>query len=216
MRALCERRPILFMAAYAVFYLLVFFALEQRSSAPLVWVHCRLDDFIPFCKYAVIPYFAWFLWIPFTLLYFLRHAPRAEFARLCLPLFGGMTVALMIYIIVPTGLALRPYYVYGSDIFARAVRLLYHVDTSTNVCPSIHVFNSVTLAMAYCRSPQFARAGTRWVRTAAVALCAAIVLSTVLLRQHSVIDVLMGMLLAFVIDYAAGVRERAPYPLRQA
>lgn len=213
MRSWCERRPLLFMAAFFIFYLLVFFLLEQRNAAPLVWVHCRLDDYIPFCKYAIVPYCMWFVWIPFTLFYFLLRAPRAEFSRLCLPLFGGMTLALVIYTLVPTGLDLRPYRVYGTDFFAYAVRLLYAVDTDTNVCPSIHVFNSVTLAMAYCRSPQFQRPGRRWVRAAAVALCAAIVASTMLLRQHSVIDVLFGLLLALVLDYIAGTRERAPLPL---
>lgn len=208
----CQRRPLSFMAAYMVFYLLAFFALEERSTGHMVWVHCRLDDLIPFCKYAIVPYIAWFVWIPFTLFYFLHRMPRAEFARLCVPLFAGMTAALVCYTLVPTALYLRPYRVYGSDIFARTVRLLYSIDTSTNVCPSIHVYNSVTLALAYCRSPHFMQNGRRWVRAAAVALCAAIMLSTVLLRQHSVIDVLLGTLLALVIDRMATARERRPLP----
>lgn len=89
---------------------------------PDVLVHCHLDDLIPFCKYAIVPYFAWFLWIPFTLFYLLWKAPRADFWRLCLPLFAGMTIALACYVILPTGLDLRPYRVYGSDLFAQAVR----------------------------------------------------------------------------------------------
>lgn len=210
LRSWCERRPLLFMAAFFAFYLLAFFVLEQRSAGPLVWVHCRLDDLIPFCKYAIVPYCLWFVWIPFTLFYFLLCMPRAEFSRLCLPLFAGMTAALVFYALVPTGLDLRPYRVSGTDVFARAVRLLYSVDTATNVCPSIHVYNSVTLALAYCRSPHFERASLRWVRPAAVGLCSAIVLSTVLLRQHSVIDVLLGALMAFAIDRAAANREPMP------
>ena len=35
-----------------------------------------------------------------------------------------MTIALACYVILPTGLDLRPYRVYGSDIFAQAVRML--------------------------------------------------------------------------------------------
>lgn len=210
MRNWCERRSVSFMAAYCVFYLMAFFALECRNAVPVVWVHCKLDDLISFCKYAIVPYCMWFLWIPFTLLYFLRRAPRAEFSRLCLPLFAGMTASLVLYMLVPTGLYLRPRYVAGSDIFAWAVRLLYSVDTSTNVCPSIHVFNSVTLTLAYLRSPQFEREGRRWVRKAAVALCVAIVLSTLLLRQHSVIDAFMGVVLALVIDKAAAYNRGEP------
>ena len=195
------RHPIGFMALYFLLYLSAFNFLETQISMPRVLlVHCRLDDLIPFCKYAIVPYFAWFAWIPFTLFYLLWKAPREDFWRLCLPLFSGMTIALACYVVVPTGLDLRPYWVPGSDIFARAVRMLYRTDTATNVCPSIHVFNSVTLMMAYYRSHIFETPGRRWMRPASAVLCVSIIASTVLLKQHSCIDVLLGILLAMVLD----------------
>ena len=215
MRSWFSRHPIWFMAFYLVFYLSVFHWLEVNITVPEVWVHCRLDDLIPFCKYAVIPYFAWFVWIPFTLFYLLWKAPRADFWRLCLPLFAGMTIALAVYVVVPNGLDLRPYRVYGSDFFARTVRQLYATDTATNVCPSIHVFNSVTLMMAYYRSRIFDEPCRRWMRPAAAVLCVSIIASTVLLKQHSCIDVVLGILLALVLDSAASSLERSEYRLLQ-
>ena len=215
MRSWFSRHPIWFMAFYLVFYLSVFHWLEVNITVPEVWVHCRLDDLIPFCKYAVIPYFAWFVWIPFTLFYLLWKAPRADFWRLCLPLFAGMTIALAVYVVVPNGLDLRPYRVYGSDFFARTVRQLYTTDTATNVCPSIHVFNSVTLTMAYYRSRIFDEPRRRWMRPAAAVLCVSIIASTVLLKQHSCIDVVLGILLALVLDSAASSLERSEYRLPQ-
>ena len=118
------------MALYSIFYLSVFHHLEANVPLRSILVHCRLDDLIPFCKYAVIPYFAWFVWIPFTLFYLLWKAPREDFWRLCLPLFSGMTIALACYAVLPTALDLRPYWVPGSDIFARVVRFLYRTDTA--------------------------------------------------------------------------------------
>ena len=123
---------------------------------------------------------------PFTLFYLLWKAPRADFWRLCLPLFAGMTIALACYVILPTGLDLRPY-----------------------VCPSIHVFNSVTLMMAYYRSRIFEMPGRRWMRPASAVLCVSIIASTVLLKQHSCIDVLLGILLAMVLDTAMTALERS-------
>ena len=195
------RHPIGFMALYFLLYLSAFNFLETQISMPRVLlVHCRLDDLIPFCKYAILPYFAWFAWIPFTLFYLLWKAPREDFWRLCLPLFGGMTIALACYVILPTGLDLRPYYVPGTDLFARAVRMLYRTDTATNVCPSIPVFNSVTLMLAYHRCRLFEEPRRRWMRPAADVLCFSIVCSTMLLKQHSCIDVVLGALLALVLD----------------
>ena len=158
MRSWFARHPISFMALYTVFYLTAFHWLEVNITVPAIWVHCQLDDVIPFCKYAIVPYFAWFAWIPFTLFYLLRHGERSDFWRVCLCLFTGMTIALSCYVLLPTGLALRPYRVYGSDIFARLVRMLYAVDSSKNVCPSIHVLNTVTL-MIGSPEPLLRRAG---------------------------------------------------------
>ena len=215
MRNWFSRHPIWFMAFYLVFYLSVFHWLEVNITVPEVWVHCHLDDLIPFCKYAVIPYLAWFIWIPFTLFYLLWKAPRADFWRLCLPLFAGMTIALAVYVILPNGLDLRPYRVYGSDIFARIVRQLYSTDTATHVCPSIHVFNSVTLMMAFYRSRFFEEPRRRWMRPASAVLCLSIIASTVLLKQHSCIDVVMGILLAMAVDSAASSLERSEYRILQ-
>ena len=214
-RSWLARHPVGFMALYSIFYLSVFHYLEANVPLRSILVHCRLDDLIPFCKYAVIPYFAWFLWIPFTLFYLLWKAPRADFWRLCLPLFAGMTIALAVYVILPNGLDLRPYRVYGSDIFARIVRQLYSTDTATNVCPSIHVFNSVTLMMAYYRSRIFEDPRRRWMRPASAVLCLSIIASTVLLKQHSCIDVVMGILLAMAVDSAASSLERSEYRILQ-
>lgn len=209
MRSWIARHPISFMALYTVFYLTAFHWLEVNITVPAIWVHCRLDDVIPFCKYAIVPYFAWFAWIPFTLFYLLRHGERSDFWRVCLCLFAGMTIALSCYVLLPTGLALRPYRVYGSDIFARLVRMLYAVDSSKNVCPSIHVLNTVTLMIGYRRSRCFDEPGRRWMRPAANVLGMAIILSTMLLKQHSCIDVVLGAALAFALDAAASSLERS-------
>ena len=208
-RSWLARHPIGFMALYTIFYLSVFHSLEANVPLRSILVHCRLDDLIPFCKYAVIPYFAWFVWIPFTLFYLLWKAPREDFWRLCLPLFSGMTIALACYAVLPTALDLRPYWVPGSDVFAQTVRFLYRTDTATNVCPSIHVFNSVTLLLAYYRSRIFDAPRRRWMRPAAAVLCISIVCSTVLLKQHSCIDVALGALLALALDSAFTALERS-------
>ena len=200
---------------YALFYLSFFALLERTIQTPDLWVHCRLDDLIPFCKYAIVPYILWFPWIPFTLFYLLYKAPREDFWRLCIPLFTGMTMTLLFYAIVPNGLALRPKYVPGTDIFAQLVRMIYRSDTPMNVCPSIHVFNSVTLMLAYYRSAIFDAPRRRWMRPAAMVLCVSISLSTILLKQHSVIDVVFGLLLALLLDQAATVLQRSPVQRRE-
>ena len=45
-------------------------------------------------------------------------------------------------------------------------------------------------------------------------LCVSISLSTILLKQHSVIDVVFGLLLALLLDQAATVLQRSPVQRR--
>lgn len=137
-----------------------------------------------------------------------RRAQRL-LAGLPVPLRRHDHRAELCYVLLPTGLALRPYRVYGSDIFARLVRMLYAVDSSKNVCPSIHVLNTVTLMIGYRRSRCFDEPGRRWMRPAANVLGMAIILSTMLLKQHSCIDVVLGAALAFALDAAASSLERS-------
>ena len=207
MRSWIARHPISFMALYTVFYLTAFHWLEVNITVPAIWVHCQLDDVIPFCKYAIVPYFAWFAWIPFTLFYLLRHGERSDFWRVCLCLFAGMTIALSCYVLLPTGLALRPYRVYGSDIFARLVRMFYAVDSSKNVCPSIHCQSSACMAMAFSHSKL--AEGKPLCKALAWVWAALICLSTVFTKQHSVIDVACGLAVAFVWLPVAYRRVRA-------
>ena len=90
-----------------------------------------------------------------------------------------------------------------ADVYKRQA-----VDSSKNVCPSIHVFNSVTLMIGYRRSRCFDEPRRRWMRPAANVLGVAIILSTMLLKQHSCIDVALGAALAFALDAAASSLER--------
>lgn len=200
----CKRHPIQFMTLYLVFYL-SFFTLLEKNIVPQVILHCALDDKIPFVKYAIIPYYMWFVWIVGTLFWQLYRAPKQEFWRLCLPLFAGMTLSLMFCAVVPNGVNLRPAAIQGNDIFTQLVRGLWTADTSTNVCPSIHVFNSITLDLAFQRSSLLHGRRGQVVRWAAHLLDVAVVLSTMMLKQHSVIDVVCGILLAVALDRVASV-----------
>ena len=73
------------------------------------------------------------------------------------------------------------------------VRFLYQIDTPTNVLPSIHVFNSVAVAIAVAECESL-RENTRVVRASNV-LAILIICSTVFLKQHTVLDVVTALIL---------------------
>ena len=122
---------------------------------------------------------------------------RKGFYKLCAFMFTGMTIFLIICTIFPNGLDLRPTVFPRDNIFTDAVKWLYQTDTSTNVLPSIHVFNSLAAAFAIGHSHALKK--KKWVQPAAYVLATLIILSTMFLKQHSVTDVFAAMVLAGVI-----------------
>ena len=65
-----------------------------------------------------------------------------------------MTAFLVISYLYPNGQNLRPTVFPRENIFTDLVRGLYLTDTPTNVFPSIHVYNSVAVAVAVEHSEQ--------------------------------------------------------------
>ncbi|MCD7821413.1 MAG: hypothetical protein LUG64_04295 [Clostridiales bacterium] len=191
MKQLFLRRPLLLTALYIPIYLLWFSWLQQRRVSH-VWMSAPLDDCIPFCSVFVIPYLLWFLFVAGTVLSFRRWP--GECLRLCVYLCVGMTICLAIYTLFPNGQQLRPAVMPDNSLCTRLVFLVYEMDPAVNSCPSIHVYNTLGVWNAITRCP--ALRGRPLVQGLAGVLSVSIILSTLFLKQHSVVDVAAAALLA--------------------
>lgn len=186
---------------YTIFYLLWFFLLERWDQREWNGIHLALDDLIPFQEIFVIPYLLWFLYVAVTILYFL-FTSKEDFVHCTVFLFLGMTICLIIYTIWPSAQNLRPVQFPRDNILTDLVKYLYAADTSTNVCPSIHVFNSIGIHIAISKSRRLKQ--KPWIQTGSFCLMVSICLATVFLKQHSVFDGICAMVLAvflYVIVY---------------
>lgn len=184
--------------SYFIIYMVWFSFLEKTVTTNFYSVHIGLDDLIPFNEWFVIPYFTWFLYILATVAYFF-FTSKEDFFKVTAFLFIGMTICLIIYTLWPNGQNLRPNLdTLGRDnIFIRIVRILYSKDTATNVCPSIHVLNSIGAAIAINKSAVLKK--KKWLTAGSIVLTILISLSTVFLKQHSAFDVIAGCFLALVM-----------------
>lgn len=183
--------------SYVLLYFIWFGLLEKYVDETFYAVHIKLDDFIPFCEWFIFPYLIWFPFVAITVLYFFFR-DKSEFYQICAFLFGGMTVCLLIYTIWPNGQVLRPdLALLGRENTAtRLVSSIYTTDTPTNVCPSIHVFNSLGVCIAIYRSAHFTK--NKPIRYLTFLLTVFICLSTVFLKQHSAFDGICAAILALV------------------
>lgn len=185
----------LVIACYALCYMMAFRYLEQRQVFGFHVVHTVFDDMIPFCEYFIVPYLLWFPYMVGAVLYFIFiNKNKHEYYQLSFNLMMGMTIFIVISYVYPNVQHLRPETFARSNVFTSLVSMLYQADTPTNVLPSIHVFNSLAIHLAIdsCEALQ----NKKWVRHASLMLTILIVLSTMFLKQHTVVDVCLGVTLA--------------------
>lgn len=161
-------------------------------------VHSKLDDMIPFCEYFVIPYVGWYVLIVGTLLYFALYNPD-NFKNLMKFIIVTQVVAMAIYIIFPNRQDLRPAEFERDNFFTWIVSLLYAFDTSTNVCPSLHVGYSIGIASAWLKE----KSVSGWCKGLLTAFCVSVCISVAFVKQHSVVDIFVALPMCLLAEIIA-------------
>ena len=149
-----------------------------------------LDRAIPLIPWTVCIYFGCYAF--WALHYCLCAAVPTRARRFFIADFIAKGVCFVFFVGLPTTMA-RPA-VQGLNVWESLVRALYILDAPVNLFPSIHCLNS-WLCWASARDiPAFSRGYKAFALCAAVAVC----VSTLTLRQHVLLDVAGGILLAEV------------------
>lgn len=191
-----KAHPYCLLLSYWIFYL-IYFELLEHFAVPKYMIKSPLDDLIPFMEIFVIPYFLWFPLLVIPMAYFLFHAKK-EFQDLCFFMFTGMTFCLLVYTFFPNGLQLRVE-ITRNNLCAEIVSMLQSIDTPTNVCPSIHVSSTVAICIVVWKYQNFKH--PMWIKGSTMIISILIILSTMLIKQHSIIDAVAGILLSAILYY---------------
>ena len=204
--------------SYVFMYLPWFFTTEKLITFDhpnLHVMHSPIDDLIPFCEYFIIPYCIWFFYIAVTCVFMYFKGTDTEYKRFAWSLIIGMSICMIICMIYPNCVTMRPDSLERDNIFTRIISMLWATDTSTNVFPSIHVYNSIAIHIALCKCE--ALENHRIVRFISLITCIFICMSTVFLKQHSVIDVAgAGVLMAVMYYFLYIPSEERRFSLRSA
>ena len=178
-------------------YFILFFITENAIPAEKCYpVWCRLDDWIPFCEYFLIPYVFWYLLIVFSLGYFLLYHVN-RFKQLQTYIIITQVVAMAMYIIFPTRQDLRPEMFPRDNFLTQCVAFLYSVDTNTGVCPSLHVAYSLGIASVWLKEKEAHLLWKIFVVVAVVLIC----LSTMFIKQHSAVDFFAAIPVCLLAEY---------------
>ena len=97
-------------------------------------------------------------------------------------------ICLVCFVALPTQMT-RPE-VAGGGVFSQLTRLIYRLDAPINLFPSIHCLDS----WICFRGAQRLRRTPRWYASAMLALTLLVLASTVLVKQHVLVDIPAGIL----------------------
>lgn len=149
-----------------------------------------LDYWIPHVPWAIVPYATLWVYLSLPLAFLTRQIEFRSFGVAA----ATLTIAgLGCFYLWPTAVP----HVAGWSVDA-AGSFLRNVDGSGNACPSLHVAFAV-FSWVWLRRVIADVGGPPWVRFGNAAWCVAIILSTMLIRQHVVLDVIAGAALGAAV-----------------
>ena len=186
-------------------YGLYFYSIEwllPRNEFHVMW--CPLDDMIPFCELFLIPYLFWFMYMVSAHVYTF-FCDTGAFRRLMYFILLTFGVTCIIFVVFPTVQHLRPQTFPRDNLLTRAMAWFYTTDTNTNVCPSLHVCGSFAAAAALCDTERFS--SRKW-KIIHFFIAMVISISTVFVKQHSVIDTVCGLVMSGVVYWIVYGRKK--------
>ncbi|MDR0839523.1 MAG: hypothetical protein LBN99_07810 [Oscillospiraceae bacterium] len=173
-----------------------FFIFERLVVRDTYYVaHVAIDDKIPFIPAFVVPYCMWY---PALLCIGLHHMIREPeaFRRYAWALSLSILLPLAFCAVFPNGQDMRPALEHPDTLFTKVIAGLYAADTNTNVLPSMHVTGLAAIIFAVFDSKYTRKA--RYIVPSLI-VCALIAVSTVFIKQHSMLDIYWGLVTSAVI-----------------
>lgn len=177
---------------FLLYYLTENFIPAERCAS----MHCWLDDVIPFCEYFAIAYCFWYALVFGSLLLFLVYDVKS-FRSLQTYIIITQAVAMLIYILFPSRQDLRPDVFVRDNFFTHLMAFIYDFDTSTGVCPSLHVAYSLGIASVWCKKKDASAGVKAFVVVAVVFIC----VSVCFVKQHSALDVLAALPVGLLAEW---------------
>ena len=187
-------------------YLLAFVIVERVNiGAEYHTIHMFMDDLIPFSEFFVIPYLSWHVITVIMIIYLYRN-DREVFRKMMQFFIVGSIISFAVFLIYPSCHSLRPDSFEHDNIFTWIVSMIYLLDTPTNVCPSMHVIGSIGLMFAAMYANERMSIP---VKTAMAVTVFFICVSTLFVKQHSIVDAVAALPASF-IAWGLSFNEASP------
>ena len=180
-----------------VFYFTMYFITENLIPPERCHpMHCALDDLIPFNEWFLIFYAGWYLLVFGSLLYYFLY-DADKFSKLQTYIIVTQVAAMTVYVLWPSRQDLRPAVFPRENVLTAIMAFIYSFDTSTGVCPSLHVAYSMGILSVGLKD----KALPVWSKVLLTFVVIMICLAVCFVKQHSALDVLAALPVCLLAEY---------------
>ena len=183
-----------------IFYFVMYFITENlipREACHVI--HCALDDMIPFNEFFLIFYVGWYALVFGALAYtFFYDVP--SFRKLQIFIIVTQVIAMTCYVLYPSRQDMRPEVFERDNVLTALMAFIYSFDTSTGVCPSLHVGYSLGILSVALKDRELGAGWKALLGFVVLMIC----LAVCFVKQHSALDVFWALpmcLVAEIITY---------------
>ena len=152
----------------------------------------EFDHRIPVVSWFIYIYFLCYLFWIFNIL-LSGKISKEHFYKVITTSFISITICGIIFIIFPTTIQRPEIKTVGISTFL--LNYLYHIDHPVNLFPSIHCLSSWLAYIAIRNQKEI----SIWYRLFSFAFAVLVFISTQVLKQHYIIDVLAGIILVEIV-----------------
>ena len=179
-----------------IFYFAMYFITEnlipREACHP---IHCALDDMIPFNEFFVIFYVGWYALV-FGALAYTFFFNVENFRRVQTYIIITQVIAMACYVLYPSRQDLRPEVFPRDNFLTDVMAFIYSFDTSTGVCPSLHVGYSLGILSTGLKDPDLSVIWKVLLTFTVIMIC----LAVCFVKQHSALDVLWAIPMCLVAE----------------
>ncbi|WP_028561720.1 phosphatase PAP2 family protein [Paenibacillus pinihumi] len=188
-------KPLLWIFAIPV--LNIFYGLLNNGNRTVSSLLIPWDERIPFLPVFIIPYLAWYPFVMIMLVaIFIQHS--TVYYRTLIALCLGLILSYITFFFFQTSID-RPE-ISGEGALLWLVKLVYTTDGAYNCFPSIHVLTSYLMLKGAAACTDLSIGARLAVRVIAWS----VIISTVFVKQHVLLDIVGGIVVAELMFYAAG------------
>ena len=171
--------------AYFCLYFITENLIPYEKCTP---IHCALDDLIPFNEWFVLFYVGWYALVFGTLAYtFFFDVP--QFKKVQTFIMITQAVAMLCYILWPSRQDLRPETFPRENFLTSVMAFIYSFDTSTGVCPSLHVAYSLGILSVGLKDETL----PGWIKALLTLFVIGVCCAVCFVKQHSALDVFAAL-----------------------